>query len=259
MYRGEMTAYYEGAPTPHTLYYYGTGTAGKSEIAPLPENSIAYIKADQTEKKQPTEELLQTPNVISSVDVAQLVQINGDKPFYIPTDFSTQQVRFTKSGTGYQALSLPFSVTEGYVGTITNNYLDTTVKSIPAGLPVVTEGPVNIVANDVMVAASSYMQTQTSYVLDAEGKSVVAADDISPFTYIFTQAFNLDDNGTSLGEELRVKSEEGLARWPEGESQSAAAVYDLSGRKVQENSSFFILHSSLKRGIYIVNGKKIIR
>ena len=259
MYRGEMTAYYEGAPTPHTLYYYGTGTAGKSEIAPLPENSIAYIKADQTEKKQPTEELLQTPNVISGVDVAQLVQINGDKPFYIPTDFSTQQVRFTKSGTGYQALSLPFSVTEGYVGTITNNYLDTTVKSIPAGLPVVTEGPVNIVANDVMVAASSYMQTQTSYVLDAEGKSVVAADDISPFTYIFTQAFNLDDNGTSLGEELRVKSEEGLARWPEGESQSAAAVYDLSGRKVQENSSFFILHSSLKRGIYIVNGKKIIR
>ena len=59
---------------------------------------------------------------------------------------------------------------------------------------------------------------------------------------------------TSISEELRVKSEE-----------SAAAVYDLSGRKVQgarskgqEDSSLFILHSSLKKGVYIVNGKKRI-
>jgi len=42
-------------------------------------------------------------------------------------------------------------------------------------------------------------------------------------------------------------------------------VYDLAGRKVQgarskgeEDSSFFTLHSSLKKGIYIVNGKKVL-
>ena len=40
----------------------------------------------------------------------------------------------------------------------------------------------------------------------------------------------------------------------------SSAIYDLSGRKInaEANSSFFILHSSLKKGIYIVNGKKIV-
>ena len=37
-------------------------------------------------------------------------------------------------------------------------------------------------------------------------------------------------------------------------------VYDLQGRRVkaEANSSLFTLHSSLKKGVYIVNGKKII-
>jgi len=33
------------------------------------------------------------------------------------------------------------------------------------------------------------------------------------------------------------------------------AIYDLQGRKI--DSSLFTLHSSLKRGLYIVNGRKI--
>ena len=69
-----------------------------------------------------------------------------------------------------------------------------------------------------------------------------------------------EDEETSISEELRVKSEEGLARRPEGESQSVGAIYDLSGRKVnvQSNSQFSILNSQLKKGIYIVNGKKVL-
>ena len=37
-------------------------------------------------------------------------------------------------------------------------------------------------------------------------------------------------------------------------------VYDLQGRRVkaEANSSLFTLHSSLKKGVYIVNGKKVI-
>ena len=50
---------------------------------------------------------------------------------------------------------------------------------------------------------------------------------------------------TGISEELRVKSEE-----------PANAVYDLSGRKI--NSSLFILNSSLKKGIYISKGRKIL-
>ena len=77
-----------------------------------------------------------------------------------------------------------------------------------------------------------------------------------------------EDKETSLNEELRVKSEEGLARRPEGESQSVDAVYDLAGRRVNSNSkiqnskykdsSLFTLHSSLKKGLYIVGGKKVM-
>ena len=39
------------------------------------------------------------------------------------------------------------------------------------------------------------------------------------------------------------------------------ALYDLSGRKIsaEANSSFFTLHSSLKRGIYIEGGKKKLK
>ena len=72
------------------------------------------------------------------------------------------------------------------------------------------------------------------------------------------RAYNIDfgeDSETSLSEELRMKSEEGLARRPEGESQSDDAVYDLSGRKI--NSQFSILNSQLPKGIYIHGGKKI--
>jgi hypothetical protein len=35
-----------------------------------------------------------------------------------------------------------------------------------------------------------------------------------------------------------------------------AEVFDLSGRRI--NSSLFTLHSSLRKGVYIVNGKKVL-
>ena len=42
-------------------------------------------------------------------------------------------------------------------------------------------------------------------------------------------------------------------------SEGEGAIYDLSGRKVnaQPNSQFSILNSQLKKGLYIVNGKKV--
>ena len=50
-------------------------------------------------------------------------------------------------------------------------------------------------------------------------------------------------------------------KWRNGENEKMRnnnAVHDLSGRKVADNSSFFILHSSLKPGLYIRNGKKFV-
>ena len=42
--------------------------------------------------------------------------------------------------------------------------------------------------------------------------------------------------------------------------QNNEAIYDLSGRKIsaEANSSYFILNSSLKSGVYIQNGKKVV-
>ena len=56
----------------------------------------------------------------------------------------------------------------------------------------------------------------------------------------------LKDNGTGLTPPL---------------SKGEGDVYDLSGRQINAvaNSSFFTLHSSLKKGIYIMDGKKIIQ
>jgi hypothetical protein len=54
-----------------------------------------------------------------------------------------------------------------------------------------------------------------------------------------------EDSETGLNEELRVKSEE------------SDNVYDLSGRRI--NSQFSTLNSQLPKGIYIVNGKKILK
>ena len=39
-------------------------------------------------------------------------------------------------------------------------------------------------------------------------------------------------------------------------SEGSNDCYDLCGRRI--NSSLFILHSSLKKGVYIVNGKKLL-
>ena len=58
--------------------------------------------------------------------------------------------------------------------------------------------------------------------------------------------FVFDDDETSLSEKLRVKSEE-----------STNAVYDLSGRKI--NSHLSTLNSQLKKGVYIINGKKVLK
>ena len=221
MYRGEMIAYYAGNSKPHTLYYYGTGTSGKSNIGVLPPNSLVYITPDQTEKKQPTAELLQKANVVSAEGEAQMLEIDGDKPFFIPTDFNAKQVTFTKEGTGYQALRLPFDTT------------GTGEETISAGEPVTIEGKAEINANGVTVKAGIYAETESGYILAPDGKSVVYAENISPFTYVWDEPNSIDE----------VKNErvniEGFA----------SGIYDFGGRR---------LVSQPKKGIYIVDGKKVI-
>ena len=251
-YRGEMIAYYAGNPTPHTLYYYGTGTVGKSDIGELPPNSLVYIKAGQDEKKQPTVELLRKPNVVNAEGIAQDVQINGDKPYFVPTDFYTYNLTFTKTGNGYQALRLPFD-SRG-IGVITEN---STVNTNPmpdtAGLPVLFKDNVTEIwtydsedeIGPIEIYAGTFAETQSGYILSPDFNpdidstvSLVYSENISPFTYVWE---NDNPNGIDAPKSLAPSL-----------SKGEGAVYDLAGRKIA------IGQQPPAKGLYIHNGKKMM-
>ncbi|MCR5849121.1 MAG: M60 family metallopeptidase [Bacteroidaceae bacterium] len=231
MYRGEMTAYYEGDPTPHIVYYYGTGTAGVSEMSPLPANSIAYVKPEQTEKKLPTEELLSNVNVVGPDSVAQSIIIDGDKPFYIPTEFTATSLAFTKSGEGYQALCLPFDTWTG-LGIVTEEgKVDSNPKTFSAGNPVLFKDKVSITESGRTVEPGTFGVTESGYIFD--GTTFVYAENISPFTYVWE-----DPNGIK-----GVQSPESIAH-----SSNSFGIYNLAGQRVSKPT----------KGLYIVGGRKVL-
>lgn len=231
LYRGEMTAYYEGDQTPHTLYYYGTGTAGKSIMNPLPANSIAYVKPGQSAKRQPTEELLANVNVVGPDSTAQSIVIDGDKPFYIPGDFTAETLSFTKSGEGYQALRLPFD-TQASLGLVD---VDGPADELPdgtvsAGLPALFQGKVSISEQDRTINAGTFTETESGYVYD--GTSFVYAENISPFTYVWEEGSGISD----------------LKENADGQGSAKDGIYNLAGQRVSKPAN----------GLYIVGGKKVL-
>lgn len=52
----------------------------------------------------------------------------------------------------------------------------------------------------------------------------------------------------------------GIQKIENGESgvESGQCIYDLSGRKVEYNSQSAIRNSHLRKGVYIINGKKVV-
>ena len=230
MYRGEMTVYYEGNPTPHTLYYYGTGNDGKSEMNPLPANSIAYVKPNQTDRKQPSEGFLDNINVVGPDSVAQTLVIDGDKPFYIPTEFTAENLTFTKSGEGYQALLLPFNTWAGLGIVKEDGTVDSAPETFCAGEAVLFKNNVSINEQSRTINPGTFAETESGYVFD--GTSFVFAENISPFTYIWD-----DPNG--------INEIEGRQQTTDNGQQS---IYNLAGQRISKPS----------KGLYIIGGKKIL-
>lgn len=229
MYRGEMTAYYEGDPTPHTLYYYGTGTAGASEMNPLPANSIAYVNPDQTDKKLPTDGLLANVNVVGPDSIAQFLVIDGDKPFYIPTEFTAENLTFTKSGEGYQALCLPFNTWNGLGLVREDGTIDNMVETCLAGLPVLFKDNVSINEPGRTINAGTFAETESGYIFN--GTSFVYAENISPFTYVWD-----DPNGIETIQNSQFKIQNN-------------SIYNLAGQRVSKPA----------KGLYIIDGKKMLK
>lgn len=229
LYRGEMTAYYEGDSIPHTLYYYGTGKDGKSLINPLPANSIAYVKSGQTAKRQPTEELLANVNVVGPDSVAQSLIIDGDKPFFIPEDFTAQSLTFSKSGEGSQALLLPFDTWAGLGVVNADGTVDDTPETYAAGQPVLFQGNVSITENDRTIHAGTFAEAENGYVFD--GNNFVFAEGISPFTYVWDEA----DGIKEIDNRQRT-------------TDNRLPVYNIAGQRVSKPA----------KGLYIVGGRKVI-
>jgi hypothetical protein len=63
--------------------------------------------------------------------------------------------------------------------------------------------------------------------------------------------------------EVELMNETAIDRPTPNPSRNGGEIYDLAGRKVQEDSSMFNVQCSmfngLRKGIYIVNGKKVVK
>ena len=198
----------------------------------LPENAIGVVGS-----ADPSENIINTANVINTDGTASSIVLNGDKLAYIPVNVRAANVKFTKTIDGYAALNLPFDVSSNEIaGLQSANYKNGTLtlsaaERVAAGNPVVVNGNVNIVLTNGAVNKGSYQVLTGVKVLSADGKSVVDAETASPFT------FDMQD-GT------------GILLLDAGEQTKAnPAIYDLTGRRIERIA---------KGGIYIMNGKKTI-
>ena len=92
----------------------------------------------------------------------------------------------------------------------------------------------------------------------------LASNEAGTFFICGTIASNVHEvkfeaGATAVSEELRMKNEECNATLSQREF-TAAPVYDLQGRQIstaEANSTLYTLYSTLKKGLYVCNGKKI--
>ncbi len=190
----------------------------------MPTNAIAVV----TGTSEANEAVLSSKNVANKAGVAKNLVIDGDVACVIPQDIAVENLAFSKSGEGYQALVLPFDVPNAT--TIVN---EEKVKKelVEAGSPVVMNGMVNFELPDVALKAGSFQSSETGCVLAADGNTIIVSEGgISPFTYIFKHPTAINDI---------------LSQPNAGELK----VYDINGRRI----------TSVKQpGLYIINGKKVL-
>ena len=211
---------------------------------------------------------------------AYMLMVGGDGSEVIGTEIEevVPAIRVTIGEAGYATtyLSVPVTAPEGvtvYTGKITeknnNKYLMLTELdgTIPAQTAVILKGNAGTYTFDIADEADPIEDNDlkgTSESIDAAGKYVLAKVDnkvgfykaaggkiAAGKAYLESDAnvkafYFTEEDETSLNEEFRVKNEE-----------SAAAVYDLSGRLVNLSTRQFV--NSTKKGVIIVGGKKILK
>ncbi len=192
----------------------------------LPTNAIAVLSSIGA-----PEAVTKSINVVDTDGSAQSIVINGDMECHIPQDISAASLRFTKSDEGFQALSVPFAM-HNATTIIGSDYVQDT--DVAVGEPLVINGAADISLSNVVVTSGDFTEASSGNILSSDGSAVVAAEDVSPFVYLFDTAFELG-NLDGVNDILSA---------PDSDLNF---VYDLSGRRITKVT---------KPGLYIVNGVK---
>ena len=88
--------------------------------------------------------------------------------------------------------------------------------------------------------------------------NMTGANSSAPCFFLFFDDIATDTDATTGIEKWRNGENEKMSNGENEAMRNDNVIYDLFGRKVAEDSSFFIHHSSLRPGLYIYRGKKIV-
>ena len=217
------------------------------------------------------------------VDDAHSVTFTGAETTFINSIiiyYNIEKITITSAGyaTYYSESALDFSGVDGLTASIITGNTGNTltlqnVESVPANTGVVLSGAPNtysvpVVASSATNVSGNKLKGVTTATVKDAGTIYVLMNDTQGVgfyknTYDFTvgahtayllatdvseaRSFFSFDETSSVNEELRMKNEE----------SAAAQIYDLQGRRMA-SSMFNVQSSMLKKGLYIVNGKKYI-
>ena len=107
---------------------------------------------------------------------------------------------------------------------------------------------------DVFCYANNVPTTKTSAFVDS---SISTATLHVPAASIGTYQATLPWSGFGCIVPL-TDEEMAIGRINDNGNTNDSPTYDLNGRRISDNSNFKMQNSKLKKGIYIVNGKKVL-
>lgn len=250
-------------------YYDATSVIGTGVDLTSVANKNALFKAN-------ADALANTNNVIVGSTCANLVLTDGNYPFKAPEAFTATNAKFTKtvSDAGYATMMIPFGATlptgvEAFDLTAVNGetITSTSVDAITANKPVMIKAAAaayEFTATDASIAATgdgivangllngTYATTTAAagaanYVLQKNGDDVnfylVTGTDatVKPFrAYLMASGVEARALNLDLGETTGIETVK--------KADVTTAVYSLNGQRV----------AAPQKGLYIVNGKKVI-
>ena len=219
-------------------------------------------------------------NVVAGITCKSLILNRNGGDFRPAKTFTVDEATLTIAGEGVWLFAIPFSaqIPDGYMAYVINDDCTTTqMRSIPANKPILlifgkpltdptrSETDVTIRGTGEIAPESCQVTTKVQY--------TYAATPIYPGDYVFgwnngqagfvrvTEAttlppFSVYAQFDSTENFIPLKGEDTGIEEVSGERLAISDhVYDLSGRKIVNGKS---VNGKLSRGIYIVNGQKVM-